>query len=76
MPLNVTHLHAKQRGATHSASYDCVRSWFQTEQGKAWEAEKKKLFRADDQSSDDQGDAQVGGGDQETRERAKKRKRC
>ncbi len=49
MPLNVRHLHAQQRGAAGSTLHEMVSDWLQTPTGRAWQAERDCLFRADEE---------------------------
>ena len=46
--LDVSHLHAQQRGATRSVLHERVRGWLESEAGQAWQKERAALTQADD----------------------------
>ncbi len=49
MPLHVRHLHAQQRGASGSNLHQQVTDWLRTSAGRAWQAERDRLCRADEE---------------------------
>ena len=53
LPPDVKTLHAYFKGATISVMRKANKTWLQGEAGKAWQEERKKLFAADERSSDE-----------------------
>lgn len=48
LQMDVMHLHARQRGATHSVMQERLHAWMTTDAGQAWKKERGLLLQADD----------------------------
>ena len=48
LQFDVQHLHARQRGATHSVMHGHLSSWLESDAGKAWKQERELLLQADE----------------------------
>lgn len=48
LPMDVIHLHSRQRGATVSVEVQRKKQWLESEAGKKWKDERSRLLQADD----------------------------
>jgi hypothetical protein len=52
VPADVIGLHKYQKGATGTVALEVGQRWWETDSGKAWQAERTEMFKADDSLSD------------------------